>query len=135
MFYKLHFLRSDKPRLPQSDVNYFPTIRDISRMSQWMKYWISKQIVKYHSAFKTCAKYIRYTDADPKILVENLVYSPPETKFESKITVLALNLEDPSTSQGMINVSRKLVPYIPTLPSSKKQKCPVFGDQGFFEKG
>ena len=81
------------------------------------------------------------TDADPKILVDNLFYSPPETKYaqkmsqKSKITVLALDLEDPSTSQGMINVSRKLVQYIPTLPSSKKQKCPVFGDQGFFEKG
>ena len=35
----------------------------------------------------------------------------------------------------MIRVGKKLVPYLPTLPRERKQKTPVFGDQGFFERG
>ena len=54
---------------------------------------------------------------------------------KSKVTVLALDLEDPSTSDGMIRVCKKLVPYLPLLPNDRKQKTPVFGDQGYFEKG
>ena len=54
-------------------------------------------------------------------------------KFTLK--VLALDLEDPASSVGMINVGKRLVPYLPTLPTGRKQKTPVFGDQGFFERG
>ena len=67
--------------------------------------------------------------------------SPPEVKYsqkmsqKSKMIVLALDLEDPSTSEGMIRVCKKLVPYVPTLPTDGKQRIAIFGDQGFFEKG
>ena len=54
---------------------------------------------------------------------------------KTSMTVLALDLEDPSSSAGMISVARKLVPYLPTLPNNKKQKTLVHGDQGFFERG
>ena len=70
-----------------------------------------------------------------------LCCSPPAVQFSQKmaqkssVTVLSLDLEDPATTEGMINVCKGLVPYVPTLPSSRKQKTPVFGDQDFFEKG
>ena len=54
---------------------------------------------------------------------------------KSKVTVLALDLEDPSSSEGMIRVCKNLIQYLPTLPNGRKQKTPVFGDQGFQEKG
>ena len=54
---------------------------------------------------------------------------------KTSMTVLALDLEDPSSSAGVISVARKLVPYLPTLPNNKKQKTLVHGDQGFFERG
>jgi hypothetical protein len=54
---------------------------------------------------------------------------------KSTVKVLALDLEDPASSEGMINVGKRLVPYLPTLPTGRKQKTPVFGDQGFFERG
>ena len=54
---------------------------------------------------------------------------------KSSVSVLALDLEDPATTEGMIKVCKGLVPYLPTLPCSRKQKTSVFGDQGFFEKG
>ena len=46
--------------LSPAQVNYFPAASDITRMSLWIKYWISKQITKYHTAFQSCAKYIRF---------------------------------------------------------------------------
>ena len=54
---------------------------------------------------------------------------------KTSMSVLAPDLEDPSSSEGMINVARKLVPYLPIMPNSKKQKTTVFGDQGCFERG
>ena len=54
---------------------------------------------------------------------------------KSKVTVLALDLEDPSSSEGMIRVCKNLIQYLPTLPNGRKQKTPVFGDQGFQEIG
>ena len=98
--------------------------------------------MKYHSAFKSCAKFIRYLASNFYWkIIRYYCFSPPDVKFKQKMSqksnmvVLALDLEDPSSSEGMINVSRKLVPYLPTLPNSEKQKTCVHGDQGFFEKG
>ena len=54
---------------------------------------------------------------------------------KSNVTVLALDVADPSTSEGIIRVCKNLVKYLPTLPNGQKQKTPVFGDQGYFEKG
>ena len=110
-------------------------------MSLWMKHWIAQQMTKYHSAFKSCAKYIRQPNSFSFNSNQFHLNRPPGVKFsqkmsqKSKVTVLALDLEDPASSAGMINVGKKLVPYLPTLPSNRKQKCPVFGDQGFFERG
>ena len=54
---------------------------------------------------------------------------------KSNVTVLALDVADPSTSEGIIRVCKNLVGYLPSLPNGQKQKTPVFGDQGYFEKG
>ena len=94
-------------------------------MSAWLKYCIARDIVKYHNAFSSCKQFVKH----------------PEVRFskkmgqKSKVTVLALDLEDPATTEGMIRVCKKYVPYVPSHPSGHKQKTVVFGDQGFYEKG
>ena len=125
MRYEVRIFSSDVPLLLPSDVDYFPNVADIDKMTSWLKYCIAKELVQYHGAFKSCKKFIR----------------PPEVRFskkmgqKSKVTVLALDLEDPATTEGIIRVCKKLVPYVPSLPSREKQKTVVFGDQGLFEKG
>ena len=56
-------------------------------------------------------------------------------KSKSKVSVLSLSLEDPASNAGMIRISEKLVPFVPSYPSGRKQKTVVFGDQGYVERG
>ena len=56
-------------------------------------------------------------------------------KSKSKVSVVSLSLEDPASNAGMIKISEKLVPFVPSYPSGRKQKTVVFGDQGYVERG
>ena len=56
-------------------------------------------------------------------------------KSKSEVSTLSLSLEDPASNDGMIRISEKLVPFVPTYPSGRKQKTVVFGDQGYVERG
>ena len=51
------------------------------------------------------------------------------------MSIVSLSIEDPASHDGMIKVSEKLIPYIPTLPSGTNQKTVVFGDQLYVERG
>ena len=56
-------------------------------------------------------------------------------RSKSEMSILSLSIEDPSSHDGMIRISEKLIPYIPTLPSGVNQKTCVFGDQLYIERG
>ena len=56
-------------------------------------------------------------------------------RSKSETSILSLSIEDPSSHDGMIRISEKLIPYIPTLPSGVNQKTCVFGDQLYIERG
>ena len=70
-----------------------------------------------------------------------LIYRHPTVSFpgsmrsKSEMSILSLSIEDPSSHDGMIRISEKLIPYIPTLPSGVNQKTCVFGDQLYIERG
>ena len=51
------------------------------------------------------------------------------------MSIVSLSVEDPSSHEGMIKISEKLIPYLPRLPSAKKQKTVLFGDQLYIERG
>ena len=46
-----------------------------------------------------------------------------------------LSVEDPSSHDGMIKISEKLIPFLPNLPSGRNQKTVLFGDQLYIERG
>ena len=48
---------------------------------------------------------------------------------------MSLSVEDPSTHDGMIRISSKLIPYLPDLPTGSKQKTMLYGDQLYVERG
>ena len=56
-------------------------------------------------------------------------------KTKSDVSVLSLSLEDPASNDGMIRISEKLIPFVPSYPSGINQKVVVFGDQGYVERG
>lgn len=56
-------------------------------------------------------------------------------RTKSDTSILSLSLEDPASNDGMIKICEKLVPFLPSHPSGRKQKCIVFGDQGYVERG
>ena len=64
-----------------------------------------------------------------------VVSFPGSKRSKSEISILSLSIEDPSCHDGMIRISEKLVPYIPTLPDGNNQKTVVFGDQLYIERG
>ena len=55
--------------------------------------------------------------------------------MKSEVSVLSLSLEDPASNDGMIKISERLVPFVPSHSSGVKQKIAVFGDQGYVERG
>ena len=51
------------------------------------------------------------------------------------MSIVSLSVEDPSSHEGMIKISEKLIPYLPRLPSDTNQKTVLFGDQLYIERG
>ena len=60
VWFLVYYNFSDNPLLYPADVDYLPIAEDVSKMTSWSKYWIAKQVTKYHSSFKSCDKFIRY---------------------------------------------------------------------------
>ena len=60
---------------------------------------------------------------------------PGSKTAKSVITVVRVCVEDPSSHEGMIKVSEKLIPYLPTMPTGANQKTILFGDQLYVERG
>ena len=63
------------------------------------------------------------------------ISNPGSKTAKSVITVVSLCVEDPSSHEGMIKVSEKLIPYLPTMPTGANQKTILFGDQLYVERG
>ena len=53
---------------------------------------------------------------------------------KSKSSFLTLKTEDPASNAGIISIYKDCVPYIPVI-NGRHQKTPMFGDQGFYERG
>ena len=56
-------------------------------------------------------------------------------RTKSEVSVLNLSVEDPSSHDGMIRISQKLIPYLPKMPGGVAQKTVLFGDQLYVERG
>jgi len=97
---------SDTPVIKPKDVDFFPAAADLSRITGWMKYQIGVIMVKYHPVFAKCSKFNRPPD----------ISYASKMKLKSKVSVLSLSLEDPASNDGMIKISEKIVPFVPSYP-------------------
>ena len=49
--------------------------------------------------------------------------------------MVSLCQEDPSSHDGMIRITEKLIQFLPRLPDGTVQKTLIFGDQLYTERG
>ena len=94
-------------------IRYFLSVEDLSGTDQNQFTW----------------RKIKYSVRHP------VITHASKKKAKSDVSVLSLSLEDPASNDGMIKISEKLVPFVPTYPSGVHQKTIVFGDQGYVERG
>ena len=87
---------------------------------------IGKALVEYFPPMKTCNKFTINMRPDIK-------YSRKMSE-KSKSWFLTMKTEDPASNSGIISLFKGCVPYLPVI-DDRHQKTPMFGDQGFFERG
>ena len=124
-------------------MSFFPSSEDIDRIRGWMKFKIGQVIAQHHPAFSQCGKFIQYEicfsiwfNQWPFIYSRHPAVSfPTSKKSKSEVSIVSLSVEDPSSHDGMIKVSEKLIPYLPKLPNERNQKTVLFGDQLYIERG
>ena len=74
-------------------------------------------------------------------LAKILCLSHPSVRFssqkkcKSEVSVVNLCVEDPSSHDGMIRITEKLIQFLPRLPDGTIQKTIIFGDQLYIERG
>ena len=100
---------SDTPLLRASDVNYYPGADDISMMTDWCKYTISRALVTHFPAFGSCMKHLRLKDKN-KWLIFMCIFRPPKIKYPRKMSeksescFLTMKTEDPASNAGIISL-------------------------------
>ena len=50
---------SDLPLKSANKVDYYPTSDDISTMTDWCLFFISKALTEYHPAMKSCKRFLK----------------------------------------------------------------------------
>ena len=50
---------SDLPLKSANKVDYYPTSEDISTMTDWCLFFISKALAEYHPAMKSCKRFLK----------------------------------------------------------------------------
>ena len=98
------FLRNDI-KVPLQDVRFLPNAEGVALLTSWLEVATAKALTDHCPGLTSCKKYITI----PDFAFANMM------REKSNGSVLRVDLQDPSTKKGVIEVLKNYLEYVATL--------------------